>query len=711
MPKWGQPTENYALMDWQPEHQLQNGKYIIKEVLGKGGFGVTYKALLNPLNEQVVIKTTYEYRKNSSTYDQYVRQFEREGQKMAQLSGEFHPHIVRVRDWFVEDEKPYLVMDFVPGKDLFKVVRSKGRLPEAEAIGCIQQIGDALVTSHHMGLVHRDIHPGNIILRRKNHAVLIDFGLAKEIVPSTISSTGIGGNRGFAPYEQLVRGSREPNVDVYGLAATLYYVVTGQCPLDSYTRKIDDSPLIAPQEIVPHLSKRLNEAIVQGIALEAKDRPQSMQDWLRLLEAPREIVTPVETPSPPSPPPAPARTEPKEKNPIPSETPKVVSPPNPAPAPKKAGSRKKTTPKPVSLKPVGTVQRNAPSRNPMENVTRARFLRMLGTRGAVVVITVVGGSLARIIFSIQESEQDPTQESKIDVRKPQIDFNNLPKLPNSASAFEFEAITVNNKGKIVNRQSHQAQSFTEDLGNEVKLEMVAILSGTFWMGSPETEEGRDDDESPQHEVKIAPFFIGKYEITQEQWKAVAALPKIERDLEPDPSKFKGVKRPVEQVSWYDAEEFCKRLSKQTGREYRLPSEAEWEYACRAGTTTPFHFGETITIDLANYDGNYIYANAPKGKYRQQTTEVGSFSPNTFGLYDMHGNVREWCADHWHDNYNGAPDNKTIWLSGNKSNTRLLRGGSWNDNPWYCRSANRGRYAPGYRYDVIGFRVACVAART
>ena len=218
--------------------------------------------------------------------------------------------------------------------------------------------------------------------------------------------------------------------------------------------------------------------------------------------------------------------------------------------------------------------------------------------------------------------------------------------------FEFEVVTVDAKGKIASRQPHRAEYRREDLGNGVTLDLVCIPGGSFTMGSPDNEESRDSDESPQHRVTVQPCLIGKYPITQAQWKAVAALPKVERDLKPDPAYFKGDNRPVEQVSWDDAMEFCQRLSKRTGREYRLPSEAEWEYACRVGTTTPFHFGATIMPDLANYDGNYTYGNGPKGKYREQTTDVGSFPPNAFGLFDTHGNVYEWCLV-LDDNYFGG----------------------------------------------------------
>ncbi|MEQ8957905.1 MAG: formylglycine-generating enzyme family protein [Coleofasciculus sp. C2-GNP5-27] len=268
---------------------------------------------------------------------------------------------------------------------------------------------------------------------------------------------------------------------------------------------------------------------------------------------------------------------------------------------------------------------------------------------------------------------------------------------------------------IVNRHQRTAQYFAEDLGNGVTLDMVAIPSGTFLMGSPQTEEGHKSSESLRHQVIVKSFFMGKYPVTQAQWQAIAALPQINSHLNPNPSGFKGVNRPVDGVSWYNVVEFCARLSQYTGHPYRLPSEAEWEYACRAGTTTPFHFGETITPELANYKGNFTYGNGVKGKYRQQTTPVGSFGvANDFGLYDMHGNVWEWCADNWHDNYNGAPKDGSAWLDDNDNDNsyRLLRGGCWYESPDYCRSAFRNSYIPGDRLNnVIGFRVVCAATWT
>ncbi|WP_345940593.1 SUMF1/EgtB/PvdO family nonheme iron enzyme [Nostoc sp. UIC 10630] len=255
----------------------------------------------------------------------------------------------------------------------------------------------------------------------------------------------------------------------------------------------------------------------------------------------------------------------------------------------------------------------------------------------------------------------------------------------------------------------EAKLFTENLGDGVVLEIVPIRGGKFLMGSPENEPERYSDESPQHLVTIQPFFMGRYPVTQSQWAVVAGLKKINIELNPEPSYFKGANRPVEQVSWDDAIEFCARLSNKTGKTYRLPSEAEWEYACRAGTTTPFYFGETITTDLANYNGNYTYGAGSKGEYRQQTTDVGKFSPNPFALFDMHGNIWEWCQDNWHENYNKAPADGSPWMSDNDN--RLLRGGSWGTDPRNCRSAYRGCDARDARGSRVGFRVVLVRGRT
>jgi formylglycine-generating enzyme required for sulfatase activity len=267
-------------------------------------------------------------------------------------------------------------------------------------------------------------------------------------------------------------------------------------------------------------------------------------------------------------------------------------------------------------------------------------------------------------------------------------------------------VKLDANGKIIQRQTQQNLGFWQDLGAGERLAMMKIQAGKFTIGSPEFEEGRFDREGPQREVSVPEFYMGQTEVTQAQWRSVSKLEKVNIDLNENPSKFKGDQRPVETINWWEAQEFCDRLSKYTGIAYRLPSEAEWEYACRSNTTTPFYFGNTIAVEVVNYDGNSTYGNGVKGQYRKQTTDVKSFSANAWGLYDMHGNVYEWCADHFVDNYKDAPIDGSARLTNNKDSNRSLRGGSWFVIPGFCRSAFRYGLAPSSRDVNVGFRVVC-----
>ncbi|MFN7739837.1 MAG: formylglycine-generating enzyme family protein, partial [Cyanobacteriota bacterium] len=248
--------------------------------------------------------------------------------------------------------------------------------------------------------------------------------------------------------------------------------------------------------------------------------------------------------------------------------------------------------------------------------------------------------------------------------------------------------------------------YEQELAKDIAITMVQVPAGSFQMGSPASEAERRGNEGPQHRVELQSFFLGQTPVTQAQWKEVASWPQVDLKLNPNAARFKGPNRPVEQVSWEEAMEFCRRLSQRTKLVYTLPSEAQWEYACRAGTTTPFAFGDTLTPDLANYDGNYTYGSGPKGQYRLQTTDVGSFAGNAWGLQDMHGNVWEWCLDPWHNSYTGAPADGSAWTVGGGT-SRLLRGGSWLDLPAYCRSAYRIDNHPDVRLNDFGFRVCCL----
>ena len=271
-----------------------------------------------------------------------------------------------------------------------------------------------------------------------------------------------------------------------------------------------------------------------------------------------------------------------------------------------------------------------------------------------------------------------------------------PKPKNNLQTFRFETgqiTSYDSRNVQIQRSQKEGKQFIHDLGNGVKLEMVEIPAGRFLMGAAKGEVDASSAEYPQHPVNVPSFFLSKYPITQAQYQQV---------IESHPSHFKGNLLPVDNVFWEEAQAFCVKLSER-GHTYRLPSEAEWEYACRAGTTKPFYFGETITPELVNYDGNYPYGEAPKGEDRKKTTQVGSFFANGFGLFDMHGNVGEWCEDDWHEDYNGAPNDGSAWKTGGNPQYHVLRGGNWGSYGPYCRSAYRSKHEI-YHYDT-GFRVA------
>ena len=320
-----------------------------------------------------------------------------------------------------------------------------------------------------------------------------------------------------------------------------------------------------------------------------------------------------------------------------------------------------------------------------------------------IVQTIASSVRSNTNFNPNTNITPTTNSSIIESIIPSNIPSSIPKTTSSSlplQKFQFQAIAVDQKGRTIKRKTKEAKYFIEDLGNGIALEMVQIPEGTFTMGSPVTEIRRKSSENIQHQVSVPGFFIGKYLIIQSQYQEIMGN---------NPAGFNGNNRPVERVSWNDAVEFCRKLSEKSGRNYRLPSEAEWEYACRAGTTTPFSFGETINTDLVNYDGsNTSYALEGTGTCRSKTTEVGIFSPNAFGLHDMHGNLWEWCEDTWHNNYNDAPNDGSAWLGGD-DNYRVLRGGSFINLSDYCRSAQRHYCVrgggPGIYMDV-GFRVVC-----
>ncbi|MFM6025908.1 MAG: GUN4 domain-containing protein [Dolichospermum sp.] len=280
----------------QPGQALQQRpQYIIEKVIGEGGFGITYKAKHKDLNFPVVIKTPNSRLCRDANYPKFVAGFRKEGRRLADITQFHHPNIVRIIDFFEEDNLPCLVMDFVKGENLYHLVREEGIFSESIAINYIKQIADALSLCHQNGMIHRDAHPGNMILRENsNTVILIDFGLAGNVNSQSINQAA---NMAFAPWEQMLETEKSVTIDVYTLAASLFYLVTGDTPIPSLARKMLNNELIEPKRINSRISDRLNQAIIKGLELEPINRPQSMREFCDLLGLINKTVS-ISTPQP-----------------------------------------------------------------------------------------------------------------------------------------------------------------------------------------------------------------------------------------------------------------------------------------------------------------------------------------------------------------------------------------------------------------------------
>ncbi len=683
------PTNNYChgcglLLAKSSQSYTFRVHYKIIKKLGEGAFGRTYLAEDTDLkNEPRVIKKLIATGTGTNLV-KIKELFEREADRLYDLN---HSQIPKLYAYFEENNYLYLVQEYIEGQDLFSEWQQQGSFSEAKIKQGLRELLPVLEYIHKNKVLHRDIKPENIMRRSSDRKlVLIDFGGAKQTTETLQSAPGTRlYTPGYAAREHM-RGRPKAASDIYSLGITMVRLLTGSfADFDGYGN-IED-PLYDEdngqwlwrdyaQKRGIKVSSELANVLDKMIEDLAKNRYQSATEVLKALNsASQPQVQPLQPTPIPTPPP---RKTPAQTIQIPPQT----------NYPQRRTSRKK-------------IQTTPPRRD---------FLKWMGWGSAslvAVMITSYLWSKRDSYFSDVEDEptsEPPTTDSPIPLGedKPISESPPTEKINSSLKTSNFEVVTVNSRGEVIKRETKSAKYFTAELGNGVTMDFMAIPGGKFLMGSPLSEKGRHDDESPQHWVTVPEFFMGKYQVTQAQWQAVMGN---------NFSYFQGENRPVNNPSWYNCVEFCKKLSQIIQRDCRLPSEAEWEYACRAGTTTPFHFGETITTDLANYNGNYTYGNGPKGVFRKGTTPVGQFPPNAFGLYDMHGNVSEWCADTWHDNYEGAPTDGSVWTVGGNKNRSPLRGGSWTYLPDYCRSALRGHAARDYIDSGFGFRVACVGGRT
>ena len=668
---------------------LQSGKYRIIKKLGQGGFGITYLAENTLLLGKVAIKEFFfkEYcdrddstsrvtiptSGNREIVERFKQKFIKEARTIFSLN---HPNIVRILDVFEENDTAYYVMEYIEGESLSDMVKRRGAIPEAEAIGYVKDAASALEYIHSKNINHLDIKPGNLVLRKEDGRVLvIDFGVAKQydaVTSEGTTNTPVGISLGYSPMEQYSKNGVQtfsPQSDVYALAATLFKLLTGNTPPESIKIPEYGLPVAELQE------KHVSRSVIFAIAMAMKgrhDRTQSVAEFISNLNGDTTVVIPD---------PAEAERKRKEaeekaakekaeverkrketeekaaKEKVEVER-KRKEAEEKAAKEKAEAERKRKEAEEKAAKEKAEVERKR--KETVEKATKKKATFVV----AIVVVAIVAiwlmvpskkGACVPIVISSKDSIKAqagvPIVISSKDSIKAQVDYT-----PNVKTFY----------------------------ANGVSFDMVEVKGGTFRMGAT-SEQGSDaySDEKPVHSVTLSTFYIGKTEVTQALWKAV---------MDYNPSSCNGDNLPVDCVSWDDCQEFIRKLNSLTGQNFRLPTEAEWEFACRGGNNSlGYKYSGSDNIDnVAWYTDNSGYTSYP----------VATKSPNELGIYDMSGNVWEWCGDWYGDYTSGALTNPKGPESGS---CRVDRGGCCDS--YDCRSSFRGYDYPTFRDDYLGLRLA------
>ena len=669
----------------------QNRRYRLERLIAQGGMGQVWQATDLATHAElghsamVALKILPPQLTQSASLARLLIEEATQARRLA------HEHIVRVYEWAQDPATTsyFIIMECLEGEDLDTLLAREGALPFERVHLLLAPIGAALqyAWDKHK-LVHRDIKPGNVFVTSKGEVKLLDFGIAAR-ARSSASSIGLeapasSGTAGYRAPEAGTHASQPGQaLDVYAVAVMIYQMVEGRMPFDGM-RSAGHEPS-KPEA----LNERQWHALKEGFAYDPAQRPPSVAALLAALAG-----APGPTPTELAQRQAAARVE---------EETRLAQ----LAALRKADAQ------------AAMAAQQAKERLRREHEAREKSQAEEAKRERKEV-------LRQLLLQRREADADQARLAKEEQNRRALQARAAAAYrseqerartePASRKQAEIEAQLPLPDSPVADPEGVLRDRFLDGSGRGP--ELVLIPTGRFQMGSTELERQRALEagakkawvarETPQHWVGVErAVAMGRYPVTVGEWRAFVRASGWQAQGAVNwaaPGFQQTEAHPVVGVTWHDAQLYVIWLSAQTGQVYRLPSEAEWEYACRAGTRTAFSFGDEIDTSLANYDGNYSYNGSPKGEYRLGSSRCGEFAPNPWGLFDMHGNVWEWVQDVVHDNYEGAPITAQALEEGGDQSRRVLRGGAWSYSPRYLRSALRNGFSATLSNDIVGFRV-------
>ena len=670
----------------------QNRRYRLERLIAQGGMGQVWQATDLATHAElghsamVALKILPPQLTQSAVHAKLLIEEATQARRLA------HEHIVRVYEWAQDPATAsyFIIMECLEGEDLDSLLAREGPFTLERALALIAPVADALDYAWHKHhLVHRDIKPGNVFVTKKGEIKLLDFGIAAR-ARSSASSIGLEApaNSGTAGYRAPEAGThqRQPGqaLDVYAVAVMLYQMVEGRMPFDG-VRSAHHQPSR------PAALTDLQWSVLQrGFAAAPDARMASVTELLAELRgaagpSAEEVAAQQ----------AAARA---------AEDARL----------KQLAAKRKLEADALAVARLALEkQRKQAEASERAAAEVARSERKEALRQQLQERRAADAEKARLV---QEEQHRKSLQAKAAAAYRAEQQRARAEMAARAAA-DLAAQMPTSTSPVADTDGVLRDRFLDGSANGPDL--VLLPTGRFQMGSPEHERAKAmaagsqkawlDRETPQHWVGIEqPLAMGRFPVTVGEWRRFVAATgwTVHAEIDWDAPGFEQTdEHPVVGVSWDDAQLYLQWLSEQTGQAYRLPSEAEWEYACRAGTKSAFSFGDEISTGLANYDGNYTYNGSAKGPFRKGTNRGGAYPPNPWGLFDMHGNVWEWVQDVVHDTYQGAPNNGSAWMDGGDQARHVLRGGSWLYSPRYLRSALRNGFSAALSNHIVGFRVA------